>query len=362
MRPWVRSVGDVAGDVGELQRDAEVHRVVAPARVPAAEDVEADESDGRGHPPAGTRAGRRRWRSACARGPSARRPPGPRTPGAAAHSEPPPAAAPCLARDSGLAAVEHAGDLAAPEAQLVGGVAGTRRLVHRVVDGPTGVPHRDDRVALGLGQDQERVVEGGVAAHSSVLHPTTRASATPSVGRAATGSNPPCSSRSSTRDPPCHVARSSQRSRPRTWSRSGWPASKSARVRVVQAARACRHSARRRRRPGREIVEPGAGGAPFRLRHVEPAARPVDGEVLPEVGELQRGADRVGPAVEPLVVVAEQAQHQSSDRIRRPPAVVVDLGPRAIAGDGHVLPERRQQRFEQGHREVEASARCGRAR
>jgi hypothetical protein len=42
----------VAHDVGELQGDPEVHRVVAPARMAAAEDVQADEPDRRGHAPA----------------------------------------------------------------------------------------------------------------------------------------------------------------------------------------------------------------------------------------------------------------------------------------------------------------------
>ena len=185
MRPRARSVATSRVDVGELQRQAEVHGVVAAARVAAAEDVEADDPDRRGDAPAVLAQVVEGRRSACARGPSARRRPDPRTRAAAARSGRPPAAAPAPCGDSGAPAVEYPGDLAAPEPQLVGGVGRARRLVHGVVDGPARIPHRDDGVAFGRRQHQERVVEGGVAAHSSVLHPTTSASAAPSRGRAA---------------------------------------------------------------------------------------------------------------------------------------------------------------------------------
>ena len=43
---------DVAQDVGQLQRDAEVQRVVARPVAPAAEDPDADQADRRGDAPA----------------------------------------------------------------------------------------------------------------------------------------------------------------------------------------------------------------------------------------------------------------------------------------------------------------------
>jgi len=42
---------------------------------------------------------------------------------------------------------------------------------------------------------------------------------------------------------------------------------------------------------------------------VDPSAIEVHLQVLPEIGELQRRADRVGPGVEPRFVVAGNPQH-----------------------------------------------------
>ena len=222
MRPRARSGATSRGDVGELQRQAEVHGVVASARMPAAEDVEADHPHRRRNPPAVLaqivegRIARMVEVHLNAVDEILERAPGQRV--ASGHR---------LQRHAlprfGRPAVEYPGDLAAPEPELGGGGGRVRRLVHGVVDGPARVPHRDDGVAFGRRQHEEGVVEGGVAAHSSVLHPTTSASAAPSVGRAATGSKPPCSSSSRIRAPPCQVARSSHFSRPLTWSRAAGP-------------------------------------------------------------------------------------------------------------------------------------------
>src|SRR5690606_14990294 len=67
-------------------------------------------------------------------------------------------------------------------------------------------------------------------------------------------------------------------------------------------------------RPGSpiQIRERRAGGAPLRLRHIQPPARPVDGEILPEVGELKRRADRIGLNVEGFVRISRQAKHDAA--------------------------------------------------
>ena len=69
----------------------------------------------------------------------------------------------------------------------------------------------------------------------------------------------------------------------------------------------------------------------------------VDAEVLPEVGELQRAADRVGPRQRAGVVDAVEVQQQPADRIGRAPAVVEQLGAVGVACLGDVLRERVEQ-------------------
>ena len=83
-------------------------------------------------------------------------------------------------------------------------------------------------------------------------------------------------------------------------------------------------------------------------RHVEPIARPpVVPEVLPEVGELQRGAHGIGMPRCRLVAHAGDPQHQPSHRVGGTTAVVEDRVPRLVARRGHVLRERREQVVEQ---------------
>ncbi len=176
----------------------------------------------------------------------------------------------------------------------------------------------------------------------------------PSDGRCDTRSKPRLLEPFEHARPPCQVAASSQRRRPPTCRRSsGRPWSKSARVRAADAASAVCHSrgvvvmvAERSVEPGRRMPST----AP--RRHVEPAALPVDGEVLPEVGELQRRADGIGPAVEPRIVVAEEPQHEPPHGIGRPAAVVVHLRPGGVARDRDVLAEGEQQRLEERNRQA----------
>jgi len=53
------------------------------------------------------------------------------------------------------------------------------------------------------------------------------------------------------------------------------------------------------------------------LGQINPAAIPVAGHVLAEVGQLQAGADRIGESYTVGGVAAGQIQHQSADRIGR---------------------------------------------
>ena len=81
--------------------------------------------------------------------------------------------------------------------------------------------------------------------------------------------------------------------------------------------------------------------------HVEAPLPPVALEVLPEIGELQRGAHGVGCAVALIVRAAGHAQHQPSDRVRRAPAVVHQLRPRRVALRVDVLAKGGEQILEQ---------------
>ena len=92
-------------------------------------------------------------------------------------------------------------------------------------------------------------------------------------------------------------------------------------------------------------------------RHVEPAGPPVPAEVLPEIRELQRRAQRVRRSVERVVAIAADAQHEPSHRIRRAAAVVEHVGPRSVARRHGILTERAQQIVEQRQRKVERANR-----
>jgi hypothetical protein len=173
--------GDVAQDVGELKRDAEVDRVLTCPRILVAEDLEADEPDRRrdtnavlveiveGFVAARTevhldafdqrlerlarkveRAHERRQRARLPR------------------------------RGSSLA--ECGGELPAPPRKFHGGSLPVRfpHLVHRIVHGAAKVPDRDDRPALVGRQHEERVIEVCVAPHQSLQWPP--ASAGPGSG------------------------------------------------------------------------------------------------------------------------------------------------------------------------------------
>src|SRR5439155_17155366 len=75
-------------------------------------------------------------------------------------------------------------------------------------------------------------------------------------------------------------------------------------------------------------------------RHIQSACAPVAPEVLPEVGQLQRGAQRIGRSIERLTLIAGDAEHESPDRIRRSTVVVELLRQRSIASRRGILAER----------------------
>jgi hypothetical protein len=78
-------------------------------------------------------------------------------------------------------------------------------------------------------------------------------------------------------------------------------------------------------------------------RQVDAAFAEIDGEVLPEVRELERGADVVGARLALGVGVAEEVQHEVADRVRGVHAVVHELVERREAGEAHVHAERGEQ-------------------
>ena len=50
-------------------------------------------------------------------------------------------------------------------------------------------------------------------------------------------------------------------------------------------------------------------------RQIDPIFRPIDRHILPEVGELKRGAGGIRQFEQRGVTIAAQAQHQAADRI-----------------------------------------------
>jgi len=78
-------------------------------------------------------------------------------------------------------------------------------------------------------------------------------------------------------------------------------------------------------------------------------SRGIDAEVLPEVGELQRAADGVGPGQRASVVDAVEMKQQATDRVCRATAVIEQLGAVGVARLGGVLRERVEQVGEERH-------------
>src|SRR6266581_226605 len=256
-----RGVGlEVPEDVRELQGDPEIDGVGPAPAVAAAEDRQADQTHGRGHPEAIDpqllevpvaclpEVHRHTVEEVLERLPgdseaSDRRLEVPRH------------------REHRRAAVA-AGDLLAVHLEpLFRAVRIERPLVRQVVDRPAEGIDRLDAAFLLPGEEAEGVTEGrpgGGAAtaggsqrrarprpaaarrhpashrlHVRALPRMTRASAGPSLGRADSTSWPDASIRSRIRWPPSQISRSSQRNRPRTASHRERPGANSARVRAT---------------------------------------------------------------------------------------------------------------------------------
>ena len=210
---------DVAQDVGQLQRDAEVERVVGRPRAATAEDPEADHPDRRCHPAAVFEQIVERL--------IARR--------VEIHRDAVDHILERLARQieltdkrlqaaplcrGGFPAVEGARQLVAPERdrgaacrQRLSARRRRRRLVNGVVHGPAEVPDDSNRFAPLGREDQKGVIEVGVARHqdfpSSVAAAKAGRSRFPIVGRLCSVSYSSASTLLRIRNPPAHVARSS---------------------------------------------------------------------------------------------------------------------------------------------------------
>jgi hypothetical protein len=72
---------------------------------------------------------------------------------------------------------------------------------------------------------------------------------------------------------------------------------------------------------GEQVERVDAVAAAIRFGQVEAAAPPVDAQVLPEIGELQGGADRVGAGQALAAGDAVQMQQQPADLIVLPPGM-----------------------------------------
>ncbi len=211
---------------------------------------------------------------------------------------------------------EHGADLAAPPGELRAGEVRIGRLVDDIVDFAAERVERGDRAPPLRRQEHEAVVEARAALRGSLLAILVGRHATPpgwatrwrrggniasratraqsvreSFGRRRKTSPPVASIPSRMRWPP---AMTPDNSRP---SRHGQCAG--------ERASGLEHGARARRFEGEErpprIVAPRGGDVAFgdaeareiRAGQVHPALLPIDGDVLPEIDELECRADRV---------------------------------------------------------------------
>ena len=232
------------------------------------------------------------------------------------------------------------------------------RLVHRVVHGAAEVPHRDDRLAAGRRQDEERVVEVGVAGHFPGMPNDSTARASGWRATAARAHRPRRASGGTPAGcgPALGGAVQDQRAaQPRQAQLHPQPAGHQ----IGDGPALFEEDSRppddfvERLAPG---VRPDAGGEVAFLgpppaadfgRQVDPAAAVVDAEVLPEVGELEGRAQAVRGLLDVAAAMAGNAEDQPSDRVRRAPAVVEDARPLGVTASRDVLPERAQQIVEQ---------------
>ena len=79
------------------------------------------------------------------------------------------------------------------------------------------------------------------------------------------------------------------------------------------------------------------------LRQINAVLLQIDADILPEIRELQAGADVVGEHVQLLVAHAVQQQDEPPDRIRAAAAIIEHLGEIRVAALDHVLLEGGEQ-------------------
>ena len=102
----------------------------------------------------------------------------------------------------------------------------------------------------------------------------------------------------------------------------------------------------------RDVREGHAEAVEVLLRKVDAVLAPVDRHVLPEVGELQAGADRVAPSEVVCALAAIQREQQAPHGICRARAVVQHVGVRRIALGRDVLAKSRDQRMAERNRQL----------
>ena len=126
---------------------------------------------------------------------------------------------------------------------------------------------------------------------------------------------------------------------------------------IERQTRARRHAAqdalpRLGQPPFVEILHARTLGVDVVERRVESPFLPIALEILPEVRELQRGAERVRRAIEPRIVVPGDAEHEPSDRVRRAAAVIEQARPRVVPMRRDILTKRAEQIVEERHRKM----------
>ena len=146
------------------------------------------------------------------------------------------------------------------------------------------------------------------------------------------------------------------------------------RQRAGERAAGLEHRARARRfereqRPpcvvascGGDVLLGDAEAREVRRGQIHATLLPIDGDVLPEVDELQSGADRVARAEVRRRLRAVEAQHQPADRVGGTTAVVEQVFERRVARRQDVLPERGQEVAEQREGQAVTCDRRRRAR
>ena len=113
-----------------------------------------------------------------------------------------------------------------------------------------------------------------------------------------------------------------------------------------------------RREPERPQIGLGiAESLSILARQVDPADGQVAGHVLPEVGQLQRGAGGVGQAGVLVGVRTGHMEHQMAHRVGRSRAIVHELSIGLVFGDRLILHERVDQGLERVDRNLVASRR-----